>query len=231
MPVPTQVVDAPLRASPAYARNTGANAATGGKLLFIDADDEVDCGYVEAMSRALDEHEFVTPRVDSSSLNAEWVRGAHGPAWQENGIWMAFDFLPASGSNAGIRKVDFDRVGGYPEGFVYSDDVAFSWNAHRAGLRLHFVRTAVYRYRYRESLKDLWRQGVTWGDGMTALFRSYEEAGMPGRSVRLAVQEWQAVLSGLAVARGREARAPLVVRLGFCAGRIKGSLRHRVLYL
>jgi hypothetical protein len=39
------------------------------------------------------------------------------------------------------------------------------------------------------------------------------------------------VLSGLAIARGREAQAPLMVRLGFCAGRIKGSLRHRVLYL
>ena len=231
MPVPTRVVDAPHRPSPAYARNTGAAVARGHKLLFIDADDEVDRGYVDAMSRALDDHDFVTPRVDSTSLNAEWVRAAHGPPWQEDGLWVAFDFLPASGSNAGVRKAHFDRIGGYPEGFVYSDDVAFSWNAHLAGARLHFVREAVYRYRYRDSLPALYRQGVTWGDGVTALYSHYHSKGMPGRSMRMALDEWRSVAVGFVASRDRATRASLMVRLGFCLGRVKGSLRRRVVYL
>ena len=227
---PVTLVDAPLRASPAYARNVGAATAAGAQLLFIDADDEVDRGYVEAMSAALDEHEFVTPKVDSASLNPEWLRGAHGPPWQETGLWTAFDFLPASGSNAGIRKVEFDRIGGFPEGFVYSDDVAFSWNAHHAGLRLHFVPNAVYRYRYRDSLRALFRQGVSWGDGMTALFRAYGPMGMPCRAPVDALREWWSVGAGLCTTTNRSSRAALAVRLGFCVGRLKGSVQRRVLY-
>lgn len=231
MPVPTRIVDASLRPSAAYARNVGADAARGSKLLFIDADDEVEPEYVQAMSGALDEHEFVTPRVDSASLNAEWVRDAHGPAWQDSGIWVAFEHLPASGGNAGIRRADFERVGGYPEGFVCSEDVAFSWNAYRHGLRLQFVAAAVYRYRYRESLTSLFRQGVTWGDGATALFRVYRPHGMPERSLRVALTEWGEVAVGLCVAPSVAARAALVVRLGYCVGRLKGSIERRLVYL
>ena len=77
--IPIRIVDAPRPANAAYARNVGVHAAAGEKLLFVDADDEIAPGYLEAMSEALESHEFVTSRVDSESLNPERVRAAHPP--------------------------------------------------------------------------------------------------------------------------------------------------------
>src|SRR5688572_1047643 len=66
-----RVVTAPEKANASYARNVGVRASSGEKLLFIDADDEVESGYVAAMIRALDSDDFVTSRVDSVTLNPE----------------------------------------------------------------------------------------------------------------------------------------------------------------
>ena len=52
---PVTIVDAPDRANASYARNVGARAAGGDVLMFVDADDELAAGYVEAMARALAE--------------------------------------------------------------------------------------------------------------------------------------------------------------------------------
>jgi glycosyltransferase involved in cell wall biosynthesis len=230
--LPARVVDATAMANAAYARNAGVRESSGGKLLFVDADDEVEEGYVAALATALDEHPLVTSRVDSAALNPQWVRDAHGPPWQAERIGAFYDFLPAAGINIGIRRELYERLGGIPEEFAASEDIAFSWNAWIAEqVPVHFVHEAVYRYRYRDSLRGLFAQSVSWGSASALLYRRFRGAGMPGRPLAAAAREWAAVLAGLSRASARETRAQLMVRLGYCVGRVGGSVRHRVTFL
>jgi glycosyltransferase involved in cell wall biosynthesis len=223
------IVDGSARANLAHARNVGARAGAGDKLLFVDADDEVEHEYVSAMSRALDCHQLVTSRVDSTTLNAEWVRDAHGPPWQESGIGVFLEFLPAAGANIGIRRALFEQLGGFSEKFNGAEDLAFSWKAQLdAGVEPQFVGDAVYRYRYRDSYASLFRQSVNWGRGHVALYRGFRHAGMPRRTLRAAAGEWADVLWGIACSSAT--RPALVVRLGYCMGRLAGSVRYGVQY-
>jgi glycosyltransferase involved in cell wall biosynthesis len=227
---PIRVVDAFDRANASYARNVGARASRGSKLVFADADDELAPGYLAAMSMALDVHPFVTSRVDTNALNEPWVRDAHG-AWQDDGVVVFYDFLPGSGPNVGIDRQLFQQVGGYPEEFAYSQDIAFCWRVQLAGAQLHFVPEAVYRYRHRTTLGRLFGQTLNWGKSNVHLYRTFAAAGMRRRSNRDVIAEWQAIVRGLAGARSRNDAAPYVVRLGQCVGRLIGSLRYRRFYL
>jgi glycosyltransferase involved in cell wall biosynthesis len=221
---------APSPANGSYARNVGAALASADKLLFADADDELAPGYVAAMSAALDAHEFVTSRVDSVSLNPAWVRGAHGDPWS-GVIKDAFGFMPATGPNVGIRRRLFERAGGWPESFTGSQDVAFAWNVQLAGAPLHEVADAVYRYRYRSSIRGLFRQTRNWGYSNALLYRTFRAAGMPGRAWSTTVLDWTDGLRRLARARSQPDLASAAVVLGYCVGRLIGSIRYRVRYL
>lgn len=229
--LPLRMMEASARANPSYARNAGVASTTSEKLLFIDADDAVAPGYVRTMTAALDTHHLVTSRVDSETLNPGWVREAHGEPWQATSVGVFFGFLPASGINIGIRRSLFDSLGGFPEAFSGSEDMAFSWNAQiNAGASLHFVPDAVYLYRYRESLGGLFSQGANWGRDSVLLYRTYREAGMPGRSLRTGCEDWLHSIRGLVMASSKSARAPFAVRLGLCAGRLRGSLQYGTRY-
>src|SRR5258705_9776061 len=175
-----KLIEASEKANASYARNAGVRTASSEKLLFIDADDEVEPQYLAAMSAALDSHDFVTSRVDSLTLNPGWVREAQGPPWQENGVIVFFDFLPAAGVNIGIRRSLYESVGGFPEEFSGSQDIAFSWRVQLfAAKQIHFVPEAIYRYRYRDSLRGLYKQSRNWGFSNTLLYREFRPHGMP----------------------------------------------------
>lgn len=225
------VVTAPGRANPSYARNVGSRAALGSKLIFIDADDEVSSNYIEALSRALDRHPLVTSRVDSATLNAEWIRTAHGGPWQSDGVETFFDFRPAAGVNIGVRRDVYEQLGGFPEAFSCGEDIAFSWMAQKRGHAIHFAGEAVYRYRYRPTLAGLFRQCANWGRGTVLLYRQFRDEGMPGRPLTVGLTEWREVAFGLLRPGGRAERPSFVVRAGFCWGRLHGSVRYRVRYL
>lgn len=227
---PLRLHRADERANPSYARNVGATVATGDKLLFVDADDAVLSGYVRLMSEALDEHPMVTSRVDSAALNPDGVREVFGATWQSEGIDTYFGFLPGCGVNIGIRRDLFEKLGGFPEEFSGSEDIAFAWKAHLAGVRVHFVADAVYLYRHRESLADLFRQAANWGRDNALLYARFRQHGMPGRSWRLAVREWTETIRDVLVARNDLERGRAAVRFGFCVGRLKGSAKYRVRY-
>ena len=227
-----RIIDATEKANASYARNLGVRAASGEKLFFIDADDEVAPGYLAAMAKALDSYDFVTSRVDSATLNPPWACTAQGLGWQETSVETAFDFLPATGINVGIRRALFDSLGGFSEEYPGSQDIAFSWNVQiRKGLTIHFVPEAVYRYRHRATLREMFRQSCNWGSSNVLLFREFRKHGMPGKTVKEALWDWKDTALSLLKARTKSEFASQVVRAGYCVGRLKGSLQYRVLYL
>ena len=229
--LPLKTVAATARANPAYARNVGAQTAAGNRLLFVDADDAIDPGYVSAMSRALDARPLVTSRVDSERLNPEWTRKAYGLPWQADAVHVLFDFMPAAGINIGIDRDLYFAIGGFPEEFSGSEDVAFCWKAQlQAGMPLRFVTDAVYYYRYRTTLPKLFMQAATWGRDSVLLYKTFRSAGMPARRFSTAITDWISAIAGALQASSREARAPYAVKLGFCIGRLRGSLQYRARY-
>jgi glycosyltransferase involved in cell wall biosynthesis len=227
-----RIVDARGSTGASFARNVGAAAAAGRKLLFVDADDEVAPGYLSAMAAALDSSDFVTARVDTAALNPEWSRFAHGP-WQQHGLlYLSEDFLPAAGPNVGVSRRVFDSVGGFPREFsAASEDIAFAWRVQLAGIPLSFVPDAVYRYRHRDSLWGLFSQTQWWGTHLAALYREFRIAGMPRRSLRDATRAWIESWGRLFRGRTKADIARAMVELGYCVGRLRGSVRYRVRYL
>jgi glycosyltransferase involved in cell wall biosynthesis len=229
--LPLTVLTAAERPNPSYARNAGVLKAQGRYVLFVDADDALAPGYVEHMTAALADHALVSSIVDSTSLNPDWLRLAHGEPWQAESVGTFFDFLPATGINIGMARDQYLALGGFPEAFSSSEDIAFSWTAYMAGLRIHLVREAIYRYRYRESLSGLFRQASNWGRDNVRLYATFRSKGMPGRPLRATLQDWVATGRALVGSTDRASRARAVVQAGYCVGRMKGSLLYRTRYL
>lgn len=227
-----RMVKANAKQNAAYARNVGVKAAKGDMLLFLDSDDQIASGYLQAMVDGVDSHVFVTSRVDSRTLNEEWVRDAHGPPWQERKVDQFFSFLPSAGINVAIPRLLFDAIGGFPEEFSGSQDVVFCWRIQlQTGQQIHFVPSAVYRYRFRHSLWGLFCQTRNWGYSNALLHLEFRDAGMPARSLKEGFDEWRSVIAGLLRARTRKDLATIAVRGGYCVGRLMGSIRYGVRYL
>ncbi len=51
-------------------------------ILFVDADDEVAPGYIDAMAAAVVAHQAVAARLDVDKLNAPWVQVTRVPGQQ-----------------------------------------------------------------------------------------------------------------------------------------------------
>jgi peptidoglycan/xylan/chitin deacetylase (PgdA/CDA1 family)/glycosyltransferase involved in cell wall biosynthesis len=232
LPLRLKIVDADEKANGAYARNVGVRAASGKILCFVDADDELEPGYLTAMAAALESHDFVTSRVDSLALNTSWVRGSQGAPWQETGVVVFFDFLPSAGCNIALRRYLFESLGGFREEFPGAQDVEFSWRAQLLrGAEIQFVPEAVYRYRFRNTLTGMYRQTRNWGFSNALLYSRFREYGMPGRSIRMAIGDWLSAGAQFLKARSKKDLALAVVELGYCVGRAKGSVYYRVAYL
>ena len=227
-----RIVDARERAGAAWATNKGVRHASGQKLIFVDADDEVAPGYLAAMAAALDRHDFIISAFDHETLNPKWVRSAYGPFARdpENPLSMHFGVLPSAGGSVGIARASFEAAGGFPNDFPRMYDIAMSWEVQFAGTALHYVPDAVYRVRYRSSLLDLYRQGLAGSSCAPLLYKRYRGVGMRRRTVVNVLRSWSRLVVSLPKARTKADFAPLAVQLGRELGRLKGSLRYRVFF-
>jgi len=229
--LPVRVIDAHETGSQAYALNRGVRESHGDLILLLDADDEVDDGYVAAMVDALGAHDFVTARLDCSSLNPGWV-GHSRSAVQQDDIGAPFGFLPvAAGCAIGVKRVAFDAVGGFAEDLPVCQDIDFSWRLQQAGFDLHFVPEAVLRYRYRDHLGSIYRQARGYGYSGPMLYRRYRNAGMPRRRLHASLRFWLGPLRILLTARDRAGFAQVVFLVGFRVGMLRGTIAERVVYL
>jgi glycosyltransferase involved in cell wall biosynthesis len=227
-----RIVDASARVGTAYASNVGARAASGRKLVFLDADDQIAPGYLAAMAAALDRHDFVTSSFDHEALNPLWVQRAHGRVWRDASepLPVFYGLLPAAGASIVISRPVLEGVGGFPEDFPRLHNIALSWEIQLAGTPLHHVPDAVYRVRYRDSLWGLYRQAFSWAACSPLLYRRYRHAGMGGKPARQWLKQIAQLAWNFRRARTRADLAPLVVRLGYGTGILAGIVRYRTLY-
>lgn len=133
----------------AQARNACAGLAETAFLIFLDADDELDPGYVEAMAAGtadlrapsiLQVREYQCGREVGPFMPQVGGRKHHHQCTAEclrEGNWLVV--------GAAVRRRLFLEVGGFPEGIDWSEDWACWAKCWKAGATVEAKPEAVYR--------------------------------------------------------------------------------------
>ncbi|GAA3230034.1 glycosyltransferase [Oerskovia jenensis] len=171
-----RLVDASARRGPSAARNIAVAQARSVALAFCDADDMVADGWVEAMHRALSEHEFVAGPFEGARLNADLTSSVTWTAQTDRltvkpGLEQ---FVTAGSGNMGVRTAVFDEVGGFYEGARTAEDDDFCIRVQLAGHDLVFDPDIVLHVRRRDGLRNIARQSFAYGAGERWLSHRYE---------------------------------------------------------
>lgn len=227
-----RVIESPAGLRPqADGMNIGAANAAGSYLVFLDGDDEITPGYLAAMKAALDEHPVVAARIDDEALNPPYTRVRLEPM-QRHRLTVLHDFLPVTvGAAMGIRKDVFDKLDGWDVESTPLVDIDLSWRLQLAGFSIAFCPDAVLRYRYRTGLRATYRQKRNYAIGDVFVMKRFAPMGAPRRSLGTTLRGWRNVVrSGLTV-RDRRSAILFMDHLGSAVGRIRGSIRHRYLFL
>lgn len=213
-----------------YACNRGAEVARGHALVFVDADDEVQPGFLTAMAEALTEHAMVAGCLDNAKFASEGAL-RHGED-VSSAILSGYGFLPfASGACTGIQTEAFRQVGGFEDGADYCEDTALSWRVQLAGFDLAPVPTAIVAYRQRTTYRSMFRQHRNYGKARVWLYRAFREQGMQRRPASVVARDWSRVFLAIPYLGDRKVRVRWVRRLGRSVGCIAGTIRYRVVYL
>lgn len=231
-----RAVDSSATPGAGAARNAGARVARGELLAFCDADDRVAPGWLAAMVEALESHVLVAGAIDHETLNPGETAGWHFRSHVDSAPVGSRFKRYALSANMGVRRRVFEETGGFPEdldvsGGAAGEDIALSWIFQLAGHDLHFEPRAVVAYRHRHGLGDLWRQHVAYGHAESVLYNRFRSDGVPRSRTLGVVRTYLRLLfriDRLFKARTRPAWLREAARR---YGRLRGSLRERVLYL
>ncbi|WP_203568007.1 glycosyltransferase family 2 protein [Aestuariimicrobium ganziense] len=234
-----RVVPATERQGPAYARNVGARQASADILLFCDADDIVQPGWVEAMTRAVEQSDraLAAGRLELESLNSATARRVffEGTDQVHSEPFVVQGYLrTAWAGNMAIGRRQFVEVGGYDMayGLMGDEDTEFSWRAQEHGLELVVVPEAVIAYRLRDGVKGLLRQRRGWSKGRVLTYvRSLERGrAVTGMSLKWTVTRVVALpVRWLQTRRSLEQRMVFARDAGALLGNFEGQLAYRVL--
>lgn len=220
-----RVIDASAQRGAAFARNEGARHARGSHLLFCDADDEMGAGYVEAMARALERHDFVACRYDFRRLNHSWLVNARGACDETSGPETGYchPTLPYAGAGGlGILKSVHDRVSGFDltlRAAAGQEDTDYCIRVQLAGTPLVYVPDAVMHVRFRDSVAGVFRQAWAWAESGLYVQRRYESKGTPHPSAARVTFDLARHLAYKALrVRSRDDLAQFVWLAGWCGG-------------
>jgi GT2 family glycosyltransferase len=109
-------------------RNTGARAATGDVLVFIDADTHVSRAHFESMATALGD-----PRCLGGACAVRYAKVERRLMRWYLGGWAFWGrlFHMAQGAAQFCRRSTFMQLGGYDESIYMGEDVEFFWRLRR----------------------------------------------------------------------------------------------------
>lgn len=133
---------------PGEARNRGVDTARGDLLLFTDADCRPAGDWIRRLGAALDEYPVVGGGVRFSLTGNRWAVGDNIASFHE----LLADRPAATSSgpvgtlNLGLRRAAWDRVGGFDEGLVTSEDYDWYLRARAEGLDVRFEPKALVEH-------------------------------------------------------------------------------------
>lgn len=220
-----RLIDAGAVPGASHARNCAVHAARGTSIAFCDADDIVSDRWVSSMGEALREHVFVTGPQEFKRLNPEWLWGVYGarPAKELQIFEGIFPFGPSA--NLGVRRNVFDEIGGFDIAISPYEDIDVCFRLWLDEVRLVFVPDAVVHYRYRQDLRSLWKQAVSYGSAAPAMSKKLARARRETPSRWIGIKRWLWLVRRAPSLRTRAGRARWIVVAGTSAGRLVGSAR------
>lgn len=226
-----RLIEATAGRGAGYARNEGVRQAKGGNLAFCDADDIVQEGWVAAIGAALADAEFVAGSLRFDGLNPEWLQTAFYSKPPEKVELFEGIFPMVATCNLGLRRQIFEQIGGFNETFLTGQDLELCLRLWAAGHKLVFVPLAVVQYRYRATLGALWTRSRQYGEVAPAIVRRLADWGGPRPPRLKGLRNYLWLIRRMPTLRSKAGRARWVVVAGARVGRIRGSIRHRVLCL
>jgi GT2 family glycosyltransferase len=219
------LVDASTVKGPPAARNAGVRASSGDLLVFCDADDVVQPGWLNSFAKALDDVDVAAGVFDFWSLNGLRI-SPHQPASMRQ-----LGFLPAGlGANLAVRRRAFEEVGGFAEEMLVGEDIDLCWRLQLAGYRFVIDFDARVAKRERPEFMQVFRQAAAYGRSGPALYRRYRETGAR-RNLRGAVKSWIWLVGAAPslIHRGTH-RLDWARAAGMRSGRLAGSVREGVFF-
>lgn len=218
-----RVVDVEGRGIPA-GRNTGVSASTGRLIAFLDADDRVWAGYLQALLDASGDADLLAGRINEICPlgDRRFV--------PDDALPVLHGFLPfAMGCTLTVTREAFEQVGGFDEAFgpTGAEDVDFSWRVQLAGFRAAFVTDAVVDYHHRATLRSALYQRYDWATSDAQLFKKHAASGLRTRPVAKAVRHWGWLVVHLPYLARQADRLDWLGELAVVSGRLHGCFRHR----
>ena len=174
---------------------------------------------------------LVAGTIEVEQLNQSLPWHSNPPNWatQQN-----LDFLPfVGGALMALSRRAYEAIGGFTEVAPLCEDVEISWRLQLRGYTIYHAPAVVTHVRYRETWQTMWRQTVMFAEAHVYLYQRFAAPGMPRSSIRVAWQRYKWLAKRVPRLRRMEpkARYQWLHQAAACWGRLKGSLRYRVLYL
>ena len=217
-----------------HARNAGVEAAAGDFVAICDADDLVDRGWLAGLCEAAPNGDVLGGVIDLARLNGlrrYWQAHQMEVSRYAGELPRLLGFLAfAPGGNFGAWRSVILDVGGWDERLVAGcDDVDFSWRAQLAGYRVVPAPAALVSVRTRATAVAHARQSFRFGVTTAQLFANYRGRGAKAPQLRSTVRTWAWLLATLPDLLHEERRGFWIRLAATRAGRLVGSVRHRVL--
>lgn len=224
-------IGAHQRANKSYAMSVGVSQARADKLLFCDADDVVASGWVSALAEGLSHYSVVTGPHELDLLNPSWLASSRGRS-AEDPCGSFFGIFPTlRGANWATHRSIWSRLGGMPEDYPAGEDAAFSLSCWLEGIEVKGIENAIVHYRYRESSRDLWRQGLAYGAFRPRLARRLVDAERPRPPRFSGWKPWLLLILRVPTLVTRRGRAVWVWIAANRIGQVIGSTRARTILL
>ncbi len=226
--LPLRIVDASTRRGQAAARNAATRVAKGRLLVFTDADDVPMAGWVDAWRTLSADVRFATgpivPFADGSPVPKSSDAGATRPP-----VHMGIPY--ALGANFAVDRVVMLDHGGFDEELPPAEDVDLSFRLRRSGIELAFVASAAIAKRERRGSRMILKQYYAYGLRDPELYRRHRATLIEPPSPAATLRSYAGIVARIPLLWASHQRKLWARQVGRRAGRLVGSVRHRVLYL